>query len=61
MSTVNIKPLDNSTYDNLVTVLDEMQICCIGTYRISNINTEDQLLLSQKGIMDAPATAAAQE
>lgn len=58
---VNIKPLDDSTYDNLVTVLDEMQICCIGTYRISNINAEDQLLLSQKGIMEAPATAAAQQ
>ena len=58
---VNIKPLDNSTYDNLVTVLDEMQICCIGKYVISAINDKDLDLLSKKGIVEAPAaTAAAQ-
>ena len=27
---VNIKPLDNCTYENLVAILDEMTICCIG-------------------------------
>ncbi len=57
---VNIKPLDDSTYDNLVTILDEMAVCCIGTYRISNVNVDDLTLLSKKegtGVQ-APAAAA---
>jgi hypothetical protein len=47
---VNIKPLDNSNYDNLVTILDEMQICCIGKYVIDKINTKDTEILTGNGI-----------
>jgi len=63
---VNIKPLDNSTYENLVGILDEMSICCIGSYRISDINDKDCILLSQvngkdgKPLMEAPATPVEQ-
>jgi biopolymer transport protein ExbD len=47
---VNIKPLDNSNYDNLVTILDEMQICCIGKYVIDKINDKDLPILEGNGI-----------
>ena len=47
---VNIKPLDNSSYDNLVTILDEMQICCIGKYVIDKITDKDLPILTEKGI-----------
>jgi len=47
---VNIKPLDNSNYDNLVTILDEMQICCIGKYVIDQINEKDMPILEGNGI-----------
>ena len=48
---VNIKPLDNSNYDNLVTILDEMQICCIGKYVIDKIDPEKDLpILIENGI-----------
>ncbi len=47
---VNIKPLDNSNYDNLVTILDEMQICCIGKYVIDKINDKDTPILEANGI-----------
>ena len=47
---VNIKPLDNSSYDNLVTILDEMQICCIGKYVIDQINEKDMPILIENGI-----------
>jgi hypothetical protein len=61
---VNIKPLDNSTYENLVGILDEMSICCIGSYRISDINDKDRILLSKvngkdgKPLLEAPAMPA---
>ena len=42
---VNIKPLDESSYDNLVTILDEMQICCVGKYVIDKIYDRDFQLL----------------
>jgi biopolymer transport protein ExbD len=42
---VNIKPLDESSYDNLVTILDEMQICCVGKYVIDKIYDRDLQLL----------------
>jgi len=48
---VNIKPLDNSNYDNLVTILDEMQICCIGKYVIDKINDKDLPILEGNGII----------
>ena len=47
---VNIKPLNNSSYDNLVTILDEMQICCIGKYVIDQINDKDMEILTGNGI-----------
>ena len=34
----------------MVDVLDEMQICCIGTYVIDKINENDEKLLQLKGI-----------
>ena len=47
---VNIKPLDNSNYDNLVTILDEMQICSVGKYVLDKISPDDAKLLKSKGI-----------
>jgi hypothetical protein len=47
---INIKPADQSTYDNLVTILDEMQICCVGKYVIDQINEKDQALLEAAGV-----------
>jgi biopolymer transport protein ExbD len=42
---VIIKPMDVSTYENLVNVLDEMQICSIGVYAIVDLTEGDKLLL----------------
>ena len=42
---VNIKPLDDATYDDLVKILDEMQICCIGKYVIAQMSDQDYQLL----------------
>ena len=42
---VNIKPLDAATYDDLVKILDEMQICCIGKYVIAEMTQQDYQLL----------------
>ena len=48
--TVIIKPTDISTYDNMVTALDIMQIMGISTYVIDKINEDDQKLLTAAGI-----------
>ena len=48
--TIIIKPLDVATYDNMVTVLDEMQISGINTYVIDKVSEDDQKLLTLKGI-----------
>jgi len=48
---VNIKPLDDSSYDNLVTILDEMQICLIGKYVIDNVNDKDKEILIGAGVI----------
>ena len=48
--TIIIKPLDVATYDNMVTVLDEMQISGINTYVIDKVTEDDQKLLTLKGI-----------
>ena len=48
--TIIIKPLDVATYDNMVTVLDEMQISGINTYVIDKVTENDQKLLTLKGI-----------
>ncbi|MBP7497128.1 MAG: biopolymer transporter ExbD, partial [Bacteroidales bacterium] len=44
---VLIKALDESTYKNLVDVLDEMQICNIGRYAIVDISPFDKELLAK--------------
>ena len=48
--TVIIKPMDTASYNNMVQVLDEMQICSIGKYVIDKINENDAKLLELKGI-----------
>jgi biopolymer transport protein ExbD len=48
--TVIIKPMDTASYNNMVQVLDEMQICSIGKYVIDKINENDEKLLELKGI-----------
>ncbi len=48
--TVVIKALDTATYKNVVDILDEMQICAIGTYVLDQIKPEDQKLLDLKGV-----------
>lgn len=48
--TVIIKAADNSTYDNLIKVLDEMQICNIGKYVIDKMSPADVELLTSRGV-----------
>ncbi len=48
--TIVIKPSDNASYKNMVDALDEMQILSIGTYVIDKINTDDEKLLSSRGV-----------
>lgn len=48
--TVIIKAADNATYDNLIKVLDEMQICSIGKYVIDKFADSDKALLEGKGV-----------
>lgn len=48
--TIIIKPTDASSYENMVTALDEMQICSIGKYVIDEISPDDMKLLKAKGI-----------
>lgn len=38
---VIIKPTDKASYLNLMNILDEMQICCIGKYVIDQVNDVD--------------------
>jgi len=45
---VIIKATDGATYENLVDVLDEMQICNIGKYVIDTISAGDKLLMRNK-------------
>jgi len=42
---VVIKPMETSTYENLVNVLDEIQICSIGIYALSEIADGDKKLI----------------
>ena len=48
--TINNKPLDTASYENMVEALDEMQICSIGKYVIDKINPDDTKLLELKGV-----------
>jgi biopolymer transport protein ExbD len=42
-----IKAADNATYNNLVDILDEMNICNIGRYAIVDINSYDRSLIEK--------------
>ncbi len=48
--TVIIKPLDTSSYKNLVDALDEMLICSIGKYVIDKVNPDDLKLMQLRGV-----------
>lgn len=48
--TVIIKPLDNSTYDNMVSALDEMLICSVGKYAIADIDENDIKMLTNSNV-----------
>lgn len=53
---VIIKPTNASTYNNLVDVLDEMQICSIGTYALVEPSDSDMFLVDnflQQGALSA--------
>ncbi len=48
--TVVIKPLDNSTYDNMVNALDEMLIANIGKYAITPVEASDKTMLKNSNV-----------
>ncbi|MDD7318989.1 MAG: biopolymer transporter ExbD [Prevotella sp.] len=48
--TVVIKPTDNSTFNNMIDALDEMQILSIGTYVIDKLNDNDLKILKEKNV-----------
>ena len=48
--TIVIKPTDNSTYQDMINALNEMQILSICTYVIDKINPDDEKLLTSKGV-----------
>ena len=47
--TVVIKPTDEASYKNLIDILDEIQICSIGTYVIDQVKPEETAMLAKKG------------
>ena len=54
--TVVVKPTDNSSYKNLVDILDEMQLCNISRYAIADVEKGDEFLLENyktKGALTA--------
>lgn len=55
---VMIKPTEGATFDNLVSILDEMQICAIGRYAIIDITDGDNFLIKnfqEKGALSQQA------
>lgn len=48
--TIVIKPTHNSSYKNMMDILDEMQILNIGTYVIDKITPDDTKVLEEKGV-----------
>ncbi|MBO5549772.1 MAG: biopolymer transporter ExbD [Prevotella sp.] len=48
--TVIIRPLETSTYENMIAALDEMLICSIDKYVIDKIGPEDQELITKAGV-----------
>ncbi len=47
---VIIKPLDNSTYDNMVSALDEMLIANVGKYAIASLDDTDKKILANSNV-----------
>ena len=47
--TVVIKPTDGASYKNLIDILDEIQICSIGTYVIDQLKPEEAAMLAKRG------------
>lgn len=54
---VIIKPMDKSTYRNLVDALDEMQICSIGRYAVQDLSAGDKYVV--KNLQEAGALTKA--
>jgi len=50
---VMIKSTDDASYENLVDILDEMQICNIARYAIVDINDYDKELITNVENPDA--------
>ena len=48
--TVIIRPLETSTYENMIAALDEMLICSIDKYVIDKISPQDQELITKAGV-----------
>ncbi len=47
--TVVIKPTDGASYKNLIDILDEIQICSIGTYVIDQLKPAEKDMLAKRG------------
>lgn len=47
--TVIIKATDKASYRNLIDVLDEMQLCSIGKYVITDLAAEEEQMMKDKG------------
>lgn len=47
---VVIKPLDNSTYENMVSALDEMLITSVGKYAITELDGNDKKMLTNSNV-----------
>ncbi|MDR0872567.1 MAG: biopolymer transporter ExbD [Prevotellaceae bacterium] len=54
-----LKASDFSTYENLINVLDEMQICGISTYAVVNITLQDLFLIENYKTKGAAAQGGA--
>jgi biopolymer transport protein ExbD len=54
-----IKATDAATYENLIDILDEMQICGIASYAVSEITREDKFLILNFETKGEAAKAAA--
>lgn len=47
---VIIKPMENSTYEDMIAALDEMLIASIGKYSIVDVDANDQTMLTNSGV-----------
>lgn len=48
---VLIKPLDNSTYDDMVKALNEMLVTDISRYMIARLDANDKIMLKKSGVL----------